>query len=317
MDPVRMIDAEAVHAAADWGALIDAIDAMYRAGVDHNALFRLDLASANGVVANFLLRPAWQRDRNIGVKLVTVFPDNNAKGLPSVLGLYVLMDGRTGAPLACIDGAALTLYKTAANSALGARYLAREDAATMLMVGAGALAPYLIAAHAHVRPIREVRVWNRTPARARDLAARHGGDALPIAATEDLEAAARWADVICCATMARAPLIRGDWLAPGAHLDLVGGYTPEMREADDEAARRARVFVDTREGTLAEVGDIAGPIAAGVISEDDICADLAQLARGERQGRESADEITLFKNGGGSNQDLATAQFFAARCAAR
>ncbi len=313
MDNFRMIDGAAVHAAADYGALIEALAEMYRQGVDRNALFRLDLAGASGTVANLLLRPAWQRDRNIGVKLVTVFPDNNAKGLPSVLGIYVLMDGETGAPLACIDGTVLTLYKTAANSALGARFLARRHAASMVMVGAGALAPHLIAAHATVRPIRRVLIWNRTAARARDLAAELDRPGLSVAATEDLEAAVRGADVICCATMARAPLIRGDWLAPGAHLDLVGGFTPEMREADDTAVRRARVFVDTREGTLAEVGDIAGPLAAGVIAEDDIAADLTQLCRGERPGRGDAGEITLFKNGGGSNQDLATAQFLAAR----
>ncbi len=309
-----MIDGAAVHAAAsDYGALIEALAEMYRRGVDRNALFRLDLESASGTVANLLLRPAWQRDRNIGVKLVTVFPDNNAKGLASVLGVYVLMDGETGAPLACIDGTVLTLYKTAANSALGARFLAREDAESMVMVGAGALAPHLIAAHATVRPIRRVLIWNRTAARARDLAARLDRPGLSVAATEDLESAVRGADVICCATMARAPLVRGEWLAPGAHLDLVGGFTPEMREADDEAVRRARVFVDTREGTLAEVGDILEPLRAGVIAEDDIAADLTQLCRGERPGRGAAEEITLFKNGGGSNQDLATAQFLVAR----
>ncbi len=314
MSGIRVIDAEAVHGALEYPSLVAALGEMYRVGCELNELLRLSLAGAGGTVSNFLMRPAWQRDRNIGIKLATVFPDNNAKGLPTVFGTYVLMDGATGAPLACIDGTLLTLYKTAANSALGATYLARDDAETMLMVGAGALAPHLIEAHAAVRPIRRVRVWNRTPARAEALATGRAWPAhLAVSAVGDLEGAAREADVISCATMTVEPLIRGAWLKPGAHLDLVGGYTPEMREADDEAVRRARVFVDTREGTLGEVGDIAAPIANGVIAEADLAADLAQLVRGERDGRRGHDEITLFKNGGGGNQDLATAQYIVRR----
>ncbi len=313
MSALKMIDAEAVHAAVDYPSLVDALREIYRVGCDHNELLRLSLASASGTVANFLLRPAWQRDRHIGVKLVSLFPDNNARGLPSVLGLYVLIDGATGEPLACIDGTSLTLYKTAANSALGAAYLARDDAETMLMVGAGALAPHVIEAHAAVRPIRRVAVWNRTPERAEALAGECTRPWLAVTATRDLEGAAREADVISCATMTVDPLIVGAWLKPGAHVDLIGGFTPEMREADDEAVRRSRVFVDTREGTLEEVGDIAIPLARGVIGEADIVGDLTQLARGECDGRRSPNEITLFKNGGGGNQDLATAQYITAR----
>ncbi|MCH7888570.1 MAG: ornithine cyclodeaminase family protein, partial [Proteobacteria bacterium] len=175
----------------------------------------------------------------------------------------------------------------------------------------------LIEAHAAVRPIRRVMVWNRTPARAEALAAERTRPGLSVSAVRDIEGAAREADVISCATMTIEPLIRGAWLKPGAHLDLVGGFTPQMREADDEAVRRARVFVDTREGTLGEVGDIAAPLASGVIGEADIEADLTQLARGERDGRRGPDEITLFKNGGGGNQDLATAQLIAQVIASR
>ena len=314
MSGIRVIGAEAVAGALDYPSLVDALGDMYRVGCELNEMFRLSLAGSGGTVSNFLMRPAWQRDRNIGIKLATVFPDNNAKGLPTVFGTYVLMDGATGAPLACIDGTLLTLYKTAANSALGATYLARDDAETMLMVGAGAMAPHLIEAHAAVRPIRRVRVWNRTPARAEALAGGRSWPAgLAVSAVGDLEGAAREADVISCATMTVEPLIRGAWLKPGAHLDLVGGYTPKMREADDEAVRRARVFVDTREGTLTEVGDICAPLANGVIGEADIEADLTQLVRGERGGRRGPEEITLFKNGGGGNQDLATAQLIASR----
>ena len=317
MSAIKVIDAEAVDAALDYPSLVEALREMYRIGCDLNEVLRLSLAGADGAVASFLLRPAWQRDRQLGVKLATVFPENNAKGLPSVQGTYVLFDGATGSPLACIDGTLLTLYKTAANSALGAAYLARDDCRAMLMVGAGALAPHLIEAHAAVRPIRRVMVWNRTPARAEALAAERTRPGLSVSAVRDIEGAAREADVISCATMTIEPLIRGAWLKPGAHLDLVGGFTPQMREADDEAVRRARVFVDTREGTLGEVGDIAAPLASGVIGEADIEADLTQLARGERDGRRGPDEITLFKNGGGGNQDLATAQLIAQVIASR
>lgn len=306
-----MIDAAAVHAAVDYASLVEALRDMYRRGCEINELFHLGLGGAT-----LLLRPAWQRDRSIGIKLVTLFPENNAKDLPSVLGLYVLMDGTTGETRACIDGASLTLYKTAANSALGATYLARDDAASMLMVGAGALAPHVIEAHATVRPLRRVAVWNRTPARAEALVRGRDWPNLDVNVATDLEAAAREADIIACATMTRAPLIQGEWLKDGAHLDLIGGFAPDMREADDAAVRRARVFVDTREGTLHQVGDIAIPLAGGVIAEADIEGDLTLLARGECTGRRAPAEITLFKNGGGGNQDLATAQFILHRAAA-
>lgn len=308
-----MIDAQGLDATLDYPSLVEALRAIYRDGCDLNELYRLSLAGESGGVANLLIRPAWQRDRHIGVKLVTVFPDNNARGLPSILGLYVLMDGATGAPLACLDGTALTLYKTAANSALAADYLARDDARVLLMVGAGALAPHLITAHAAVRPIERVMIWNRTPERARALAEGRDWGRLAVRAVDDLAAAVGAADVVSCATMARTPLIRGDWLRPGCHLDLVGGFTPGMREADDAAIRRARVFVDTPEGTLAEVGDIAEPLARGVLAEADIAGDLYRLARGQCRGRLAADEITLCKNGGGGIQDLAAARLAAER----
>ena len=185
------------------------------------------------------------------------------------------------------------------------------------MVGAGDLAPYLIAGHLTVRPsIQRIAIWNRSPARAETLAPRVEAGGRAVSATEDLEAAARQADLICCATRALEPLIRGAWLKPGAHLDLVGGYTPEMREADDEAARRAGVFVDSRWYTRGEVGDIDGPIASGAISEADIQADLFQLCAGDHPGRGDEGEITLFKNGGGAHLDLMTARHLLAQAEA-
>ena len=252
--------------------------------------------------------PAWQENRWIGVKIATVFPDNAAKGLPAVMGAYLLLDGRTGQPQALIDGPSLTLKRTAAASALASSYLSRPDCERLLMVGTGALAPYLIMAHAAQRPICNVLIWGRSPDKAAALAKRLNRRDLKVEATDDLEAAARGAHVISCATLSREPLIRGAWLNQGQHLDLVGAFTPEMRESDDEVVRRSRVFVDTREGACAEAGDIAQPIRSGVFDPADIAGDLYDLTRGERSGRRYYDQVTLFKSVGTALEDLAAAQ---------
>ena len=312
---MRVVTAEEVHAALDYPSLVEALRETFRRGVDLVERIGLAEPRRDGRQNDWLLLPAWQFGRNFGAKLVSVFPGNAAKDLASVQGLYVLFDGTTGRPLAAIDGAALTLRKTAANSALAATYLARADAATLLMVGAGALAPHLIAAHAAVRPIRRVLIWNRTSDRAARLAAELDRPGRAVEAAPDLEPAARAADVISCATMATEPLVQGAWLRPGTHLDLVGGFRPDMREADDAAVRRARVFVDARFTTLDHCGDVFQPLTDGLLAESEI-TDGFELARGERPGRRSADEITLFKSGGGGHEDLGTAQHLMARLAA-
>jgi ornithine cyclodeaminase len=257
--------------------------------------------------------PAWtdfnaagtSSDGHIGVKIVTVSPDNNAIGKPAVMGLYLLLNGTTGEPEALIDGQRLTQWRTACASALAATYLAREDASSLLVIGAGAMAPFLARAHAAVRPIREIRIWNRTPANAEKVAADLRADGLNAQAVGDLDAELANAHIISSATISPQPLVKGALLKPGAHVDLVGGFTPDMREGDDEAVRRARVYVDTRAGATKEAGDIVQPLAAGVLKADAIVADLAELARGEKKGRESAEEITLFKSVGAALEDLA------------
>jgi ornithine cyclodeaminase len=205
----------------------------------------------------------------------------------------------------------LTYWKTAADSALAADYLARRDAKTLLMVGAGAMAPFLIRAHQSVRPkLERTLIWNRSREKAADLAAGWGGTP-GLEVVDALEEAVERADIICCATASRSPLIAGNWLKPGVHLDLVGGFTPEMREVDDEAIRRASIFVDCRDTTLDCVGDLTQPIAAGVISAGDLRADLYDLCSGRHGGRRDAAEITLFKSGGGGHLDLMTAEYLA------
>jgi ornithine cyclodeaminase len=216
------------------------------------------------------------------------------------------MSATTGEPLALVDGRMLTLRRTACASALAADYLARRDATRLLMVGTGALAPHLVRAHAAIRPIREVAIWGRDGAKACALAERLSGGSFVARAAEDLEAAMREADIVSCATLSKDPLVRGDWLRPGQHVDLVGSYARDMRESDDAAVARARVHVDTP-AALLESGDLVMPIASGALREDAIAGTLADLARGRAPGRRDDAEITLFKSTGTALEDLAGA----------
>jgi len=220
------------------------------------------------------------------------------------MGLYLLLDGRTCEPRALIDGQRLTLWRTAAASALAATYLARKDASRLLVVGAGALAPFLARAHSAVRQIREIRIWNRTAANAERIAEALRQEGIAAVASENLDESVGWADIVSCATISSTALVKGALLKPGVHVDLVGAFTPAMRESDDEAVRRARVFVDTRAGAMKEAGDIVQALESGALAEKDIVADLAQLTRGEKAGRVSDGEITLFKSVGAALEDL-------------
>ena len=250
----------------------------------------------------------------IGVKLITVFPANAGGDLPSIQAVYMLFDGENGRPLASLDGTELTYWKTAADSALGTRFLAREDVGSLCMIGAGAQAPHLIRAHCSVRPsIERVAIWNRTHAKAEALAAASPVEGVRFEATRDIEAACRGADIISAATAAEAPLVHGRWLRPGQHLDLVGGYKPEMREADTEAFERARVFVDARETTVGICGDLLEPMKEGRFGVDRIEGDLFDLCRAGLPRPRAAEDITLFKNGGGGHLDLMTASYYVAR----
>jgi alanine dehydrogenase len=306
---MRIIGPSEVIAALDFTSLIETLRQMFRSGCTVPLRHHHTIAGSDGAPdATLLLMPAWQTGRHIGVKLATVFPGNAASGLPSVMGAYLLLDGKTGEPVALLDGPALTARRTAAASALAASYLARPDCERLLVVGTGTLAPQLVEAHAAIRPIRNVLIWGRDVDKARRLAQRLDRRTLKVAATEDLEGAVRGAHIISCATLSKAPLIRGAWLPLGVHVDLVGGFTPEMREADDDAVRRARVFVDTREGAMKEGGDVVQPLRSGVLREDDIAGDLFELSRGTRAGRRYHDQITLFKSVGTALEDLAAAQ---------
>jgi ornithine cyclodeaminase len=309
----QSFDAAAVHAALPYPRLIAGLRAAFAVGAEVPVRHHHNIPRPGLDPAVLLLMPAWQPGAVTGVKLVHICAGNEQRGLPSVQGLYVLFDGPTGTPLAVMDGTALTLRRTAATSAMAADWLARADARRLLIIGAGALGPHLARAHAAVRPIEAIRIWNRTPDRAAAAAEVLQAEGLPAEATGDLDAALAWADIVSCGTMSREPLVRGELLRPGTHVDLVGAFTPTMRESDDAAIRRARVFVDARDAALAEAGDILLAIASGAFAAGDIQADLFELARGRAVGRRSGEEITLFKSVGNALEDLAAARLVVSR----
>jgi ornithine cyclodeaminase len=308
---LRFYSAEQVHAALDYTALAEALAQAFARG----ATVPLRHAHALSPADTLLLMPAWSESA-LGVKLVTVMSGAAARGLPTVGALYVLLDRTTGTPRAVIDGEALTLRRTAATSALAARWLARPDAQTLLVIGTGHLAPYLARAHHALRAsLQRVLIWGRRFDRAQQVAQQLAQAGVPAQAVDDLQEAIRSAHIISCATTATEPLVRGAWLAPGTHLDLVGGFTRTMREADDAAIAAARITVDTYSGALAEAGDLVVPLERGVIQREHIVAELAELARGERAGRTDAAQITLFKSVGSALEDLVAAELVLARAA--
>jgi ornithine cyclodeaminase len=307
--PPRIVTADDINRVLRYDTLVDALAQAFRADMaapDKTAHF---IPQPSGRDAKVLLMPAWTTsgERFIGHKLLNVVPDNAKNGKPAVLGSYVLMSGGTGETLAVMDGAALTAWRTAAASALAARYLAREDASHLVMIGAGALAPHLVRAHRAVRPIERVTLWNRTRSHAVSTAFALSAAGIEPAIADHLEEAVREADIVSCATLSPVPLVRGAWLKKGAHLDLVGAYSVKTREADDRAVQRARVYVDSRATAPKGSGDIAIPLKQKVMTLKDIQGDLFELCRGKAKGRRRKDEVTLFKSTGLAVEDLAAA----------
>ncbi len=305
MQTLRFIGAEEIRGLLTFPMLIAALEAAHR---------RPKMEVQDGLLGDekeqYFVRHAVDSGRYMASKLVTSFPENLRGGeLPAVQALCVLFDGRNGRPLAVIDGTELTYWRTAADSALGAKILAPIKPATLLVVGAGGMSAPLIRAHRAVRPsLKRILIWNRTHERAASLVARLLEEGIQAESTRDLGAATEIADVITTCTRSHEPLILGAHLRPGVHLDLVGGYLPGTREADDEAARRSLVYVDCRESAFNGVGDISQPIASGAIRESDVLGDLYDLIGGRIAGRQSQSDITFFKNAGGGHLDLMTAE---------
>lgn len=302
---MRFLSAADVDAALDWPGLVDHLEACHRDGPA-----QVDDSFLHEDGKTLLTRAAWLPGGGaFGLKTVSVFPDNAAVGRPSVQGVVVVFDAETGAPAAVLDGAAVTRWKTVADSLCAARRLARPDAKSLLVVGAGVIAATLLRGYRALFPgLETVRVWNRTAARAAALADAAKAEGLDIAVADDLAAALGEADIVTSATMAREPVLPGAAVRPGTHVDLIGAFKADMREADDTLLRKARLFVDTRETTMHDIGELRIPLEAGTITPDAVVGDLYALCQGT-VGRRSDDEITLFKNGGGAHLDMMVAAY--------
>lgn len=298
---------EETRAALPFKALVEALREMFAQGCEMPVRHHHTMQVPGEPDATLLLMPAWQTGAHLGVKIVGVFPGNSARGKAAVNATYVLMSATNGETLAMIDGGELTARRTAAASALAAGYLARKDASHLVVAGTGRLALNIVEAHAAVRPISRVTVWGRNIDKAREVAVRAASLGFIASATEDLATAVSEGDIVSCATLSPTPVVLGEWLKPGVHVDLIGAFRPDTRESDDEAIRRSSVFVDTRAGATKEAGDIVMPIASGALQPADIKADLYELTRGIHPGRQSETEITLFKSVGTALEDLAGA----------
>lgn len=301
---MQHFDALATAAGTPMGPLIEALRRRFVEGCEVPQRHVHTVGDAGQV----LLMPAWKPGGRLGIKTVNVFAGNAARGLPALHAVYTLFDATTGRPLAHMDGGVITSRRTVAASALAADFLARRDARSLLVVGSGQLAALVPEAMRCVRPtIDRVRVWNHRPEGARRLAGQWQASGLEAEAVEDLQAAVQQADIVSCVTLSGAPLVRGAWLRPGTHLDLVGGYTPAMRESDGDCLRRSRVWVDTPEA-LAKAGDLLQAAAEGAFTPAAVQGTLADLCRGAAGGRRDELECTLFKSVGTALEDLAAAE---------
>ena len=309
MEPA-FLDAEQVTALTPWPALVDAIRDAFRQGGVSPARHHHSIPGNDREDVTLLLMPAWNQEGDFGIKLATIARSNAALGLPTLHGVYVLFSGATGIPRAILDAGALTARRTAAASALASRSLSRPDAKTLLVIGTGRVARQLVAAHCSVRPIEEVRIWGRSEANAQEAADQAGRETgVSCVCVPDIETGASGADIISSATPAEQPLLRGEWVGPGTHVDLVGAYKPTMVEADAELVAKAdQVFIDTMEGAKDEAGDLIQAVEAGVFSFDNIAGDMYRMSSEDTSLRSNPDEITLFKSVGVALQDLAAAQ---------
>ena len=303
---MRLIDAAATRAALPFARLVPALRERFAAGCEVPQRQVLELGAPGADAVTSLVMPAWVPGQRYGVKIVNIAPGNAARGLPALHSSYLLHDATTGVPLALIDGDEITTRRTAAASALAASYLARADARRLLVVGAGRVAALLPEAYRVVRDLGRVTVWARKPQAGEALAARWRGLGFDAQAAAQLDAALAEADIVACATLATEPVDAGRLLRPGSHLDLIGSFTPAMREADDDCFRGASLWVDTEEA-LAKSGDLLDPLARGVFTPADLRGTLADLCAGRAAGRMGGDERTVFKSVGTALEDLAAA----------
>jgi len=298
---MRFIGFDEADPLLDWTVVADAIAEGHR--LPEAEIGDLLLSQSGRSMLN---RGAWIEGLGIALKSVTIYPDNpgRAPPLPSIQGGMILFDDATGAPVAMIDGILVTKWKTAGDSVLGARLLARPDSRRLLICGAGTVAHSLIEAYCEIFPdLEAVTVWNRTTEKAERLASEYSSTRVPVAVAIDLASAVGESDIVSTATMATEPFLKGEWLKPGTHVDLIGAFRPNMREADDAVLTRSELFVDSRRTTFGHIGEIQIPLDAGTITRETVRGDLADLCAG-KAGRSGPDTITVFKNGGGAHLDL-------------
>lgn len=290
----------------DYKKLIEALREIFQSDYSMPVRHHHFYQTAEGDENTLILMPVWNSEF-MGMKQVTVAPANASKNMPSIFAQYILSDAKTGQPLAMMNATELTARRTACTSALAASFLCREDAENLLIVGGGKVAQHLIQAHLAVRNFKKVSIWMRNTPKLEGFVASLKEQGIHTEAVTNLEESARQADLISCATLSKTPIIKGEWIKPGAHLDMIGSHKPDTRETDDDAIRKSSIFVDSRAGALHETGELALPIAAGIISEQDVKADIVELVKGIHPGRTSAQEITLFKSSGLAIEDLAAA----------
>lgn len=303
---MKIFDSKATAERLPYDALIPALRKMFIVGCTVPRRHNHTISERSDGSDTLLVMPAWQEGRYLGIKHVTIFPDNSKIGMPGLYSTYTLFNASNGQPLSFIDGDQITVRRTAAASALAATYLAREDASKIAIVGAGNVASALAPAYAAIRPIRRVTVWDKFPEKANALAIKLRQDGFDASSTSNLRSAVEDADIVSCATLSRAPLVLRKWLKPGVHLDLIGSFQPDMRESDDETFTDTSIFVDTTEA-LEKSGDLLSPIRQGLLDPANVLATLEGLCRMQHPGRRSKEEITVYKAVGTASEDLAAA----------
>ena len=305
---MKVYDRKNVASSLQYGILIEALREAFSSKITAPERVQHTIENKNGSDATLLLMPAWKMGEHIGIKIVSVFPENTTQNMSAVHANYFLMNANNGKPIAIMDGTELTLRRTACASALAADYLVKKKVDTLLMVGTGNLAPHMIKAHCVVRNYSRILIWGRNKEKAERLALSLDIKDKEIVAKNDLKDASNVADVISCATLSQRPLIMGDWIKPGQHLDLVGAFTPDMAEVDSKAVAMSKIVVDTYEGALSESGELINALKEGCIKKKDILSDLRGLILKEKSIRNDSNDITLFKSVGTALEDLAAAE---------
>ena len=305
---MKVYDRENVASSLQYGILIEALRKAFSSKITAPERVQHTIKNKNGSDATLLLMPAWKIGEHIGIKIVSVFPENTTNNMNAVHANYFLTNANDGKPVAVMDGTELTLRRTACASALAADYLVNKNVDTLLMIGTGNLAPHMIKAHCVVRNYSRILIWGRNEEKAERLALSLNIKDKEILAKNDLKEALNVADVISCATLTQKPLIMGDWIKPGQHLDLVGAFTPDMAEADSKAIAKSKVVVDTYEGALSESGELINALKEGHIKKEHILSDLRELVLEEKKIRKDSNDITLFKSVGTALEDLAAAE---------